>query len=127
MQRRVDTPQPGFFKMSLAKGCPPVGCELRFQPSVDPETGEQTDRSPMWETWIDGKLARDPSPDPTAAGVWRVWLHATQISQQEYRYLVADRAWCKQHAPDHPVASPDQPVDIATVSPRHFLPRKRST
>ena len=121
MIRRVDDPKPGYFKMRLAKGCPEVGAELKYGTHPDAE-----DRSPLWETWINGRLVRDPSPDPTAAGVWRVWLHGEEIEEHEYRYLVADREWCATHAPAAPEATPDQPVLIANMSAQQFMPRKRS-
>lgn len=110
--RRPDQPRPGFFKMRIVKGGAYVGAEIRHGPSRDPDTGGLMDeRSWMWETWINGELARAPSPDPTHAGVWRVWMHAEEISEPAYRHLIADREWCKQNLPASPEAQPTKKAD----------------
>lgn len=126
MSRPVDDPKPGFFRMRLVKGGPFVGAEIRHGAPRDPETGGiMEERSFMWETIIDGKLARDPSPDPAQAGVFRVWLSGEQITEPEYRFLVADAKWARQHAPDDPIAQPTKPVTLADLPPDHFLPPRR--
>lgn len=76
MSRPVDDPKPGFFRMRLVKGGPFVGAEIRHGAPRDPETGGiMEERSFMWETIIDGKLARDPSPDPALCRRVRVLLN----------------------------------------------------
>lgn len=121
--RPVDQPRPGFFKMRLVKGGPFVGAELRYGPSRDPDTGGILyERSYLWETRINGALARDPSPDPVAAGVFRVWLSGTEIDEEEFRYLIADREWCAKHAPHRPEAQPARKVDLSSLSPEDFRP-----
>jgi len=110
--RRIDDPRPGFFKTRLVKNGPFVGAEIRHGPSTDPDTGGVLEeRSWMWETWINGELVEKPSPDPLRAGVYRVWLCAKSISEAEYRHLVADREWCRHHAPSSPEANPTKRAD----------------
>lgn len=109
--------------MRLIKGGPFVGAEIRHCPPRDPETGDvMSERSPMWETWINGALVRAPSPDPNCAGVYRVWLSGEQIDEAEYRYLIADREWCAKHAPHRPEASPTRKADLSALSPEDFKP-----
>lgn len=110
--------------MRLVRGGPFVPAELRYGPSRDPETGGiLEERSWMWETWIDGKLVCDPSPDPTKAGVWRVWECATAIDEAEFRFMCADAEWCRAHAPEEPPANPRRKVSLSSLPPSHFLPR----
>lgn len=115
--RRIDKPEPGFFRMRLVKGGPWVGARLIYGPSRDPETGGvMEERSWFWETWINGTLAAPPSPDPTAAGVWRVWLCAPdEIDEPTYRHLIDDRAWCAAHAPHMPEAHPERRTPVSKL------------
>jgi len=80
------------------------------------------ERSWMWETWIDGKLSRAPSPDPLKADVFRVWLHGDEINEDAYRHLIADREWCRRHAPLSPEANPDRRADPRNPNMESLLP-----
>ncbi len=124
MTRPLADPRPGFFKMRLVRGGPFVGAEIRHGPAHDPETGEELDRSWMWEALINGKHVRQPAGDPLNAGVFRVWESGTEITEAEYRYLIADADWCAKHAPSEPQAQPTRAVRIGELPPEHFLPRK---
>lgn len=79
----------------------------------------------MWEALVDGKLVRPPSPDPAQAGVFRIWHSGTEIDESEYRFMAADAAWARKHAPDDPVAQPKNPVNLADLPPDYFLPPRR--
>lgn len=122
--RRSDLPEPGFFRIKLVKPGPWVGAAIFCGPSLDPETGTPLDRSWLWETWINGRLMKQPSPDPTCAGVFIVWLHADSepIDERTYRFLIQDREWCRRHAPDSPEANPAKRPDISRAIIRSLLP-----
>ncbi len=115
--RDIGKPEPGFFQIRKVRGGPFVGARLIYGPPSDPETGEPLDRSHEWETWIDGRLVRDPSPDPVAAGVYRVWTFGTPIAEAEYQFLVDHRAWARTNASDSPEANAGNPIDISTKRP----------
>lgn len=108
-------PKPGFYSVKLVKGGPAVGARIEHAPSTDPETGEVLDRSWFWSAWIDGKLAGSPSPDPMAAGCYRISVFGTPITEAEYLLLTKTGEWARQHAPDHPAADPTQPVNLLTA------------
>ncbi len=113
--RNPGEPRPGYFQVRKVRGGPYVGARLIHAPPTDPETGETLDRSPLWETWIDGVLVRDPSPDPVAAGVYRVWDFGEEITEAEYQFLVDHRAWARTNAPDSPEANAGEPIDISKM------------
>ena len=117
MTRNIGDPRPGFFKLRKVRGGPYVGACITHGPPTDPLTGETLDRSWLWEAIIDGALVRVPSPDATAAGVYRIWHHGHEIPESEYRFLIDDREWCRQHAPASPEAAPDQAIDHGTLRP----------
>jgi hypothetical protein len=118
--RQVGKPEPGFFKLRLVKGGPLVGARITHGPTIDPDTGETLDRSPFYAGEINGKPDPDPRPEPSDA-VWKIWEHGERIGEDEYRFLIADRAWVAQHEPHRPEANPTKPVDLATLNPRLLL------
>lgn len=120
--RVLSEPRPGFFKMRRVRGGPFVGAEIRHGPAPDPDTGEPLDRSWLWEALVNGKHEREPAGDPLKAGVIMIWESATEITEREYRFLIADAEWCAKHAPDEPQAKPTEKVSIVDLPPSHFLP-----
>lgn len=65
--------RPGFFKLHLRRGEVPAQIEF--------EDGE-------WCAWIDGRRVANPSPDPIAAGVPRVFHFGERITAEEYQCLL---------------------------------------
>lgn len=110
-ERQVGVPQPGLFRLRLAKGAPFVAARIVHEPSRDPEDGSILDRSPLWRGDINGEIDPNPSPAPTEA-VWRIWLHGDPIDEAEFTYLSKDAEWARQHAPDDPRARPREKADL---------------
>jgi hypothetical protein len=111
--RRIDQPEPGYFLMRLCKG----GWEVpaRIQRT---ETGD-------WIGTIDGETRQHP--DPTEAGVMRIWLSGRTVEAWVYADRDALREWAKVHEPDHPTANPKRPMDAMRLRPvtvpRSIIPR----
>jgi len=108
--RKLAEPQPGFWLVRAVKGGPLVPARIYW---CDHEPGEP-----------DNKLDRWPLPFLAAelagkvADVERVWtMRGIPISEDEYRYRVADQAWARAHAPEEPVAQPYLPIDPLAVKP----------
>jgi hypothetical protein len=113
MVKRISDPVPGFFKIKLVRGGPYVAARLEFGPGVDPETGEELDRSYMWTATVAGKVPRLPSPDPVKAGAMNVWLHGIEITEADYRYLIDSQAWELAHG----TVEPRKATDLSKMKP----------
>lgn len=115
--RHVAQPRPGYYALRLVKDGPFVAAMITHAPTLDPETGEPMDRSPLWSAFIDGELVEEPSPDWVAAGVGRIWHAGERVSQEDYDYRLALAAWAREHAPNSPEANPFKPVDYNLMDP----------
>lgn len=105
--RSLDNMTPGFYKMSLAKGAPDVGAIIFLPCPMDPFYGFPMDRPRHLCAMINGR----------EVDVWQIGTRAAErITQAEYEYLIADRAWAKQHAPDTPEANPYKAITTAPKS-----------
>lgn len=114
--RDVTRPEPGFFLIRLVKGGPKVAARITHKPARDPLTGETLDRSPWWAAEINGEPAGEPSIQPTDE-VLRIWHYGEPVTEDEYRYQLADAQWCAAHAPHEPKANPRRSVDLAAMAP----------
>ena len=86
--RVLSDPMPGFFTVTTVRGGPSVPARIAHGPPRDPETGEPLDRSWVWSVFINGDLAAEPSIDPAAAGVDRVWIFGRAITEEKYRAML---------------------------------------
>lgn len=100
----VDQPVAGLYRMCLARGAHPVGIRIWYGPPLDPDTGEEMDRSWRWQATANGR----------PIDLQRVWPKCADepIGQAEHDHLARVQAWGEAHAPDSPQANPDRPVDL---------------
>jgi hypothetical protein len=110
--RRIDRPEPGFFRLRLVKGGPFVPARLWIGPPLDPETREPLDRSPRPMV----QIAHFPATDRPDR-VDRVWLYGERISVEAFEAMRLRAAWARLHQPDAPIANPLSPVDVSTMRP----------
>lgn len=113
--RDIARPEPGMFKLRLVKGGPWVPALIKRAVARDPLTGEKLDRSPLWSTYINGRLLADPSPDPGRARVDDVWLSGRPISVAEYKFLRRQLMFDRYFAPA--AADPRRPIDVRAIPP----------
>jgi len=96
--RAIDKPEEGFFRLRLVRGGPYVPARIAHD-----ETG--------WWAEIDGQRYQ-PHPDPThSEGVFRIWHGGRVIDEAEYRHMLAVRGWAERSMPQHPSATPREPID----------------
>lgn len=117
--RLVGELRPGFFAVRFRRPGIVVGAMIDHAPPLDPDTGEVLDRSWYWSATINGIPDPNPAPSPNER-VWRVW-HSweREIDFDEYQWLVADRQWARQYAPELAEArSAEQRIDLASLPPR---------
>lgn len=101
-----DDPQPGWYKRRLVKDGPFVPARIWLDQCIDPATGELVaDEALLCE--IDGQWA-------DAEAQWQ-WLCANPISEAEYNYMTARRAYAAVWSPDDPAVNPHKAVDWLRV------------
>lgn len=107
----ADTPVAGHYRMRLRSGAVFVGIRIWHGAPLDPETGDEMDRSHRWQAQANGR------PIDLA----RVWpkCAAMPIDQAEYAYLTSLQDWGEQHAPASPQANVSQRINPLT-SPTPF-------
>lgn len=110
MAREYAQIEPGYWLIRLVKGGPRVAARIWWvETVVDPDFPENRmdgTRSPFFAAEIDG----------APADLITVWMGRLQsISEQEYRFRVADSAWARQHKPDEPIANPRRRIDLMTA------------
>ena len=110
--RRIDQPQPGFFRMPLVKGGWVVPALIVYQDG-------------LWWAVVDG-LQHPPNPDPFAAPwVSRIWEGASFATETDYRWRLATKAWAIKHDPDHPCLDPEKPISRMRLRP--IIPQTEDT
>lgn len=100
-----DEPQCGFFRRRLVRNGPWVPARIWIEQIVCPDTGELVDDERL-RCEVNG-LDRDPGE------AW-LWLAGQPISEAEFNYMTALRAWAAWSSPDHPAARPFDPIDPLT-------------
>lgn len=108
--RRIDRPEPGYWKIRLAKGVPHVATSIIRVPYVPEGDGEEArmERGPHFEAFIDGEPARPMD----------VWLRFGEpITKDEHDAMLRSAAKARRETPLSPQANPRQPIDINTTKP----------
>lgn len=113
--RSAAKPETGFYAYRFVKTAPEVAARITYAPTLDPDTGEALDRSFHWAVEINGQadINADIVPSDT---VWSVYMFGRRIEEAEYRYLLADRNWAREHAPHLPEANPRAKIDPMKVA-----------
>ncbi len=106
-----EDPVPGYYRIKLVKGGPFVGAEIKYEPPLDPVTGEVLDRSWLWRAIIDGVAEPIRGYQPTRK-VWWIWERGEMIDEAMYRFLLEDRAWARKWAKSSAEANPTKTVDL---------------
>ncbi len=101
--RRIDAPEPGFYRMALVRGAWRVPCRIL----LDEQTG-------WWTSEVDTTTKR--SIDPTDTDTFTIWHAAQTIEAWQHDYLIRLREWCAENAPDHPCLHPRRRIDPMRLS-----------
>lgn len=97
--------QCGFFRRKLVKDGPWVGVVIWVEQDTD-EIGELIAPEVM-RCEVNGRM-RDPEDEWT-------YVADKPISEERYRFMVADASWAKRNAPDDPAANPHTRVDLIST------------
>lgn len=109
-----------FFRARLVKGGPAIGVRMFVGPPII--DGEELDRSPRLQVVVDHETTSRAvlmlGDGDIPVEIDGVTLRSIEpVTEAEYRFLAAHSAWARDHAPDHPKASPRKAVDFSTVLP----------
>lgn len=111
-------PIAGYYAMQMVRKGPLVPVRIWFGPAII--DGEEQDRSHDWRCEIDGRtdfIEGDKTLDGyscrVALPIDRAWPFCARrpIGEAEYRFLVDDSRWAKDHDRHNPKASPRKAVD----------------
>jgi hypothetical protein len=93
-----DQPIEGYYRMRLKMGGAFVGVRIWYGAPLDPETGEEMDRSWRWQALVNDEHVP----------LERAWpkCGADPISEDDYRHLANLQRWARTHAPDSAIADP---------------------
>ena len=108
----LEVPQAGFFRLRLVRGAPAAGIEIRYGPPLDPETGEEMDRSWRWQAFCNGRYVDFDRVWPRCVG--------EPIGEKEYRYYTDAQAWALDYDAFDAMAAPTKAVDWSTATPPSF-------
>jgi len=109
--RRIDAPEPGYFRVRLRARAWAVPAQIVHQDG-------------LWWAVVNGE-AHPPHPDPALAPqVMSTWTSGARIEEHEYRWLLALRDAAAHSDPDHPALHPTRRISPALLRP--IIPRQRT-
>jgi len=88
-----DVPVAGYYRIRLVRGAVWSAVHLWYGPPVDPDTGEEMDRSYRWQARVNGIIADD---------ITRIWPRCAEdmISWQQYDLILGRNA---EHDPNRAI------------------------
>lgn len=94
-------PKPGWFRRRFVRGGPWVAARIWIEAEVD-DAGELLSEEVL-RCEVAGREAK-------AEDQWS-YVASHPITEAEYNFMVADKAWAEANAPDDPSARPDRKID----------------
>jgi hypothetical protein len=120
----ADALEEGYFLLKKRRaGRIDVPVRVFFGPPLDPDTGEEMDRAPLWQLEINGVNAGYPErpacisgrPVDSLEGIWPE-CKSEPIDKAEYDYRVARADWAEQHDENDPFGGTGAKVDPMTAT-----------
>lgn len=99
--RRIDLPEKGFYKLRLIRRGLWVPVMLWRWRGV-------------WYAVVDGRTHR---VDGVRLDPYEVWPFVQRVSHWEYAFQKKRARWAREHAPEHPAATPNQAIDRRKLKP----------
>lgn len=102
--RRIDQPEPGYFRLRLVTKGPWVPAQICCE-------GGQ------WFVVVNGaKRASSADPFQAQSLTW-VWERGHIISRDDYETMLTFAQWAERHNPVHPAARPNERIDLNDLPP----------
>ena len=99
----VSAPVPGFYRAKLRGNGIAGGVRIWFGPPLDPETGEELDRSHRFQAEFNGDYVEIDDVWPVCAG--------DPISEPDYHNYRMRAVWARRNAPRSAYADPKRRYD----------------
>lgn len=115
--RRIDCVTPGLYRTRRVRQGPWIAAEITVTEdtiSVS-EDGGPPHYTVATDTYEEIVIESTMTGQAFSHPLLRVAWFGVQIDLTEYRHLIAVAKWAREHAPDHPAASPDKPISLANV------------
>jgi hypothetical protein len=105
----MERPQCGWFLLRLTRGAVEVAASIQYERTEhEPDCPEnRMDRPSVLTGRINGEVCD-----------WReIWHSRTkEITEADYKFLLAERAWALKYAPNDPAAAdPHKPLDLRSA------------
>jgi hypothetical protein len=100
--RAVGQPEPGYFAIRLVRRGPRVPARICFD-------------GVTWHAEVNGERFAGATDPAAAPRVFSIWHGGDFITEREYRHMLDMAAWARRHAPDHPAAKPNRPIDLTNA------------
>jgi hypothetical protein len=121
--RRIDTVNPGFYRVKLVRGGPFIAARIVITDDmieVSHHGHPAHFRLPV-PAYFDLVVEQTTLGQADKHPLTRVSWFGQRISEGEYRYLIHMHEWAKAHAPDHPMADPTKPIHVAGIAVRRLF------
>lgn len=111
---QVGVPREGFYKARLVNSGLWVAVKVWYgQPIID---GEVQDRFERWCIEVNGKTCRFDEEVGHRVPLdclerWP-WVCGRPITEGEYHFLLKRKGWAEEYDPEHPAATPYEPIDL---------------
>jgi hypothetical protein len=109
----VERPQEGFYRFKLRSGGVYGVVRIWYGAPLDPQTGEEMDRSWRWQAAFNGELIEFEQAWPQCAKM--------PCTEADYRHAIRRQEWAKKHAPDSAFADHRTRIDpLSSSTPLPF-------
>lgn len=118
----ADALVPGYYLIRRDRQCRvPLPVRIWWGPPLDPDTGEEMDRSPRWQVAIAGQLVGEDEirvGESVYRGLDDFWpkCMAHPISEPDYQHRLERAHWAGLYDPNDPFGDTSAKIDPLTVT-----------
>ena len=119
MMKRLDTIEPGFYRVRMVKEGPWVPVEVRVNLITGMLTVIESGRSAVFEIarqdFEDAIVECVTDGDAFQHPLIRIAWFGENIDADEHARMVGVIEWAREHRPDHPVLHPTKPIKLSEL------------
>lgn len=119
MTKRLDTIEPGFYRVRMVKEGPWVPVEVRVDQLTDMLTVIESGRDAVFEIarsdFEDAIVECVTDGDAFQHPLIRIAWFGESIDAKAHADMLELLAWAREHAPEHPVLHPTRPIKLSKL------------